>query len=168
MPISPPAPGRFSTTTETPSAGPSFSLRVLTPAFEDGMRLLAENELHPAFPPDAFTVVRSQLAQGVAGQMRTPDYLVRRALRRAILPEGDPSLRQPTPETLMALSQDDLRAYYQATFRPDLTTIVIVGDVTPEQARRVVGDTWRTNACNSSHSDLSQSATSAKCRRSAA
>jgi zinc protease len=124
------------------SAGPNFSLRVLTPAFEDGMRLLAENELHPAFPPDAFTVVRGQLAQSVAGQMRTPDYRVRMALKRAILPEDDPSLRQPTPDSLMALRPDDLRAYYIATFRPDLTTIVIVGDVTPEQALRVVADTF--------------------------
>ena len=124
------------------SAGPNFSLRVLTAEFEDGMRLLAENELHPAFPPDAFTVVRGQLAKSVAGQMRTPDYLVRMALRRAILPEADPSLRQPTPDTLMALRPDDLRAYYMATFRPDLTTIVIVGDITPEQARRVVTDTF--------------------------
>ena len=45
------------------TVGPAFSLRVLTPAFQDGMRLLAENELHPAFPPDAFTVVRAQVAQ---------------------------------------------------------------------------------------------------------
>jgi zinc protease len=39
-----------------------------------------------------------------------------------------------------------VRAYYDATIRPDLTTIVVVGDVTVEQARRVVSETfggWR-------------------------
>jgi zinc protease len=128
------------------TAGTTFSLHVLTPAFEDGMRLLAENELRPAFPAEAFAVVRGQLAQSVAGQLKTPNYLVRMALKRAILPDGDPSLRQSTPESVMALRLEDLRAYYSATFRPDLTTIVIVGDVTPEQARRVVAETfggWR-------------------------
>jgi zinc protease len=128
------------------NVGPSFSLQVLTPAFEEGMRLLAENELHPAFPTDAFAVARDQLAQSVAGQMRTPDYLAHRALTEAIVPEGDPTLRRPTPASVRALQPEDLRAYYAATFRPDLTTIVIVGDVTIEQARRVVGDTfgaWR-------------------------
>jgi zinc protease len=124
------------------TAGARFSLQVLTPAFEDGMRLLADNELHPAFPAQAFTVVRGQLAQSVAGQLKTPNYLVRMALKRAIVPDGDPSLRQPTPDSVMALRLEDLRAYYTATFRPDLTTIVIVGDVTPEQAHRVVADTF--------------------------
>ena len=54
------------------------------------MRLLAENELHPAFPSDAFTVVRAQVARSVAGQLRTAGYLVRRALKQAIVPDGDP------------------------------------------------------------------------------
>jgi zinc protease len=124
------------------NAGPNFSLQALTPAFEDGMRLLAENELHPAFPSEAFTVVRGQLEQSVAGQLKTPGYLVRMALKRAIVPDGDPSLRQSTPDSVMALRPEDLRAYYNATFRPDLATIVVVGDVTVEQARRVVNETF--------------------------
>jgi zinc protease len=124
------------------SAGPSFSLQVLTPSFEAGMRLLAENQLHPAFPADAFAVARDQVAQGVAGHIRTPDYRFERALRQAIVPEGDPTLRQATPDTVMALRQKDLLRYYAATVRPDLTTIVVVGDVTPEQARRVVEQTF--------------------------
>lgn len=128
------------------NAGPGFSLAVLTPAFEDGMRLLAENELHPAFPADAFTVVRGQLAQSIGGQLHTPEYLFHLAIQQAVVPAGDPTLRHATAKTIMALRPEDLRAYYAATFRPDLTTIVVVGDVTPEQARRVVGETfgaWR-------------------------
>jgi zinc protease len=124
------------------NAGPGFSVQVLTPAFEDGMRLLAENVLHPAFPSDAFTVLRGQLAQSMAGQLRTPDYLFHRAIRLAVVPEGDPILRQASPETLMALRPEDVRAYYTATFRPDLTTIVVVGDVTADQARRIVSETF--------------------------
>jgi len=124
------------------TTGPSFSLQVLTPAFEAGMQLLAENELHPAFPADSLTIVRGQLARSVAGQLRTPDYLFRRAVMRAIVPEGDPTLRQATPDSVMALRPEDLRAYYAAAFRPDLTTIVVVGDVTVNQARRVVAETF--------------------------
>ena len=119
-------------------AGAGFSLKVLTPQFAAGMKLLADNELHPAFPPQAFAVVRRQTAQGLAGLLQSPDYLFGRAIKKAIYPAGDPSLRQPSPQGVMALTPADLDAFYKAAFRPDLTTIVVAGDVTPDEAQRVV------------------------------
>ena len=124
------------------SAGAGFSLKVLTPQFEAGMKLLADNELHPAFPAEAFGVVRQQTAQGLAGLLHSPDYLVGRALKAALAPARDPSLRQATPATVMALTPPALDAFYRAAYRPDLTTIVVAGDVTPELARHVVDETF--------------------------
>lgn len=126
----------------TVNAGAGFSLKVLTPQFEPGMRLLAENELHPAFPDAAFDVVRGQTAKSLAGLLQSPDYLFRRAANRALVPADDPTLRQATPDTVMELQPADLRAYYNSAFRPDLTTIVVVGDVTPAEARRVIEATF--------------------------
>jgi zinc protease len=126
------------------SAGPSFSLRALTPVFEQGVRLLAEDVLHPAFPADAFAVVRGQMARSLAGQLHSPHYLFQRAVEHSILPEGDPVLREATPNTVMALRPEDVRAYYDSTMRPDLATIVVLGDVTPEQARRVISESFGT------------------------
>ena len=120
------------------SAGARFSLRVLTPEFEHGMTLLAENELHPAFPADDFAIVRRQTAQSLVGLLQSPDYLTKRAIDAALVPAGDPTLRQATPESVNALTLDQLRAFYKAAYRPDLTTIVIAGDVTPEHARDIV------------------------------
>ena len=57
---------------------------------------------------------------------------------RALVPEGDASLREATPETVAAVTPDNVQAFYQSAFRPDLTTIVVVGDVTPEAARQVI------------------------------
>ena len=122
----------------TEDAGPHFALKVLAPKFDAGMALLAENELQPAFPDEAFTVVRGQLAQSAAGVLQSPGYLFHRAVLGAVVPPGDPMLRQPTPATIMALTPADVRAFYAAAYRPDLTTIVVVGDVTPEQARATV------------------------------
>ena len=47
-------------------------------------------------------------------------------------------MREATPESIKALSLDDVRAYYRKVFRPDLTTIVVMGKVTPETARAVI------------------------------
>ncbi len=126
----------------TESAGSSFSLKVLTPQFETGMKLLADNELNPAFPPQAFAVVQRQTAEGLAGELQSPDYLFKRAVTRAIVPANDPALRQATPKTVMALRPQDLQEFYQTAYRPDLTTIVVAGDVTPDQAKRVVSETF--------------------------
>lgn len=124
------------------SVGFGFSLRALNGQFEAAMDLLADAELHPAFPQAAFEVSRRQLAQSLAKLPETPDYQAGEALEAALVPAGDPALRHPTPETVMAVSLADVRAYYEATFRPDQATIVVVGDVTPEDARRVVEATF--------------------------
>ena len=39
---------------------------------------------------------------------------------------------------MQALTLDDVKAYYATTLRPDLTTIVVVGNVTPDAARAAV------------------------------
>ncbi|HJT89674.1 MAG TPA: pitrilysin family protein [Bryobacteraceae bacterium] len=117
------------------SAGASFTLRVLKPYFSRGLQLLADNELHPALPASAFSVVRQQTAQAVAGQLQSPGYKTSRALDTALLPKNDPDLREATPATVTGLTLDDVRAYYQKVFRPDLATIVVIGDVTLPEAR---------------------------------
>jgi zinc protease len=120
------------------SAGADFSINVLAAHFERGVELLAENELHPALPENAFKVVQQQTADSVAGQLQSPDYLRSRALDRGLYPKNDPQLREAMPETVKSLSLENVKDYYQHVFRPDLTTIVVIGKVTPENARAVV------------------------------
>jgi zinc protease len=119
----------------TEAAGANFNLKVLKQDFARGVELLADNELHPALPPDAFKVVQEQTAQLTAGQLQSPGYRMDRALQHALLPAGDPLLRETTPQTVSSLKYEDIAGYYRKTFRPDLTTIVIIGDITAEEAR---------------------------------
>jgi zinc protease len=120
------------------NAGYSFSLSVLKEHFLRGVELLADNELHPALPADAFAVVQQQTEQFVAGNMDSPGYKTSRALDHAMLPEGDPALREATPASIKKVTLDDVKRYHAATFRPDLATIVVIGDVTAEEAKAVI------------------------------
>lgn len=120
------------------SGGATFSLQVLKNYFDRGLQLLAENELHPALPPEAFDVVRQQTADSVAGMLQSPDYRTHRALLSELLPANDPELREPTPEKISGLRLDQVKSFYSKTFRPDLTTIVIIGDVSPDEAKTEV------------------------------
>ena len=120
------------------SAGASFSLQALATQFDRGVQLLADNELHPALPEQAFATAQRQLAAAVKGQLDSPGYLTDRAFHKLLFPDNDPTLRQSTPATVSAISIQDMRNYYQRVFRPDLTTIVVMGEITPGQAREVV------------------------------
>jgi zinc protease len=120
------------------SAGYSFSLSVLKDNFSRGVQLLADNELHPALPAQGFAVVQQQTAQFVAGNLQSPGYRTTRALDVALMPVGDPSLREATPATVSKLTLDAVKQYHALTVRPDLTTIVVIGDITPEAAKAVI------------------------------
>ncbi len=120
------------------SGGVDFNLKVLKQYFAKGVELLADNQMHPALPADAFDVVRGQTAQFLAGELESPGYKSERALEKGLLPKGDPELREATPETVSKLTLDDIKAYYGKVFRPDMTTIAIVGDITMDEARPVI------------------------------
>ena len=120
------------------SAGSKFSIKVLSRYFDRAVQLLADNELHPAFPEEAFKTVREQVASAVARELKTPNYLTKRALALALLPKGDPRLRQATSQSVSSLTLQQVKDYHQRVFHPDLTTVVVIGKVSPEQAKAVI------------------------------
>lgn len=120
------------------SAGTDFSLKVLPPHFDRGVGLLADNLLRPAFPEKDFVTIRKQVADSVAGELKSPDYLGKRAMLRGLFPNDDPLLRKATPRSILSLTLQDVRRYHSTVFHPDLTTIVIIGRTTPESARAIV------------------------------
>jgi zinc protease len=83
-------------------------------------------------------VMQHRQAGVAAGTIKSPGFLNGIHLSKALLPANDPGLRYATPKSIGSLSLADVKAYYKQTFRPDMTTIVVIGDVTPEQARKVV------------------------------
>jgi zinc protease len=82
-------------------------------------------------------VVRDQSAQLIAGTLASPAYRTQRALETGLLPKGDPSLREATPKSISGLGLEDVKNYYSKVFRPDMTTITVIGDITPEEAKQV-------------------------------
>jgi zinc protease len=130
------------------SAGASFSLQVLPEHFARGVQLLADNELSPALPEDDFKIIQTQLAASVAGELQSPDHIAGHALTTALFPKGDPATRQTTPDAVKSLTLDDVKNYYARTFRPDMTTIVVIGKISPNEAVAAIGKNfgaWQAN-----------------------
>lgn len=97
-------------------------------------------------PETAFKIVHQETGSMVAGQLKSPDYLFRRALHEDLHPKEDPALRQPASESVAPMALTNLVDYYKKVFRQALTTIVVIGNITPEKVMITVENyfgTWR-------------------------
>ena len=120
------------------SAGTNFSLSVLDGYFSQGVKLLAENLLEPSLTEGPFRTVKKQAVANISGLLKNPSYLSSRALYTRLYPRGDPGLRQATAATAASVSLSDVKTYYKNTFRPDMTTIVVIGGISPGKAKSVI------------------------------
>jgi zinc protease len=118
--------------------GTDFALHVLSQDFDRGVELLAQHELQPALPQEGLTAILPQIAQSVESRNHTPGYLAQRAMVEALFAPDDPSRREATGASVIGLKRADVLAYYKTVFRPDMTTIVVIGNVTPEKAKEVI------------------------------
>ncbi len=118
--------------------GTSFGLTVQAKNFDRGVQLLADGMLHPAFSPQAFAVVQNSTARSLAAMEHQPDTIAAIAQTDALYPPGDPRRRHPTAATAAAVTLHDVKHWYRFAYRPDLTTIAIVGDVDPQRARQSI------------------------------
>ncbi len=118
--------------------GTAFSVQVLRDNFERGVALLADNELHPRFAQSDFAIVKQQTLGALAGEMTSPAHLAAVAQSAALYPQGDPERRFADPKSVGGLTLADVKAWYADTYRPDLTTIIVIGNVDPNQAEATI------------------------------
>lgn len=120
------------------SAGSDFGVQTTSRSAARAIALLAENQLHPRFDRTTFEAARQRTIEQLGTSLNSTGSVATRRAAQKLLPDGDPALRQPTPEGLQALTLDDVKAYYAQTMRPDLATIAVVGNITPEAAQAAV------------------------------
>jgi predicted Zn-dependent peptidase len=112
----------------------SVSGSCLSKHSETLLGLMQDVLLHPSFPIDELEKTRKQMISGLTSEKTDPNAVsdkignvVRYGVRH---PYGE----FMTESTLSNITREDLMGYYQTYFSPSVATLVIVGDVTPEQA----------------------------------
>ena len=126
------------------------SFHSLAEDLEAVFTLTAELILEPVFPDDELEKVRQQAITGLREQESDTGSMASRALREQLYPEGHP-YRIPVSgeiESVSGLTSEDLAAYHQRSFGPNVTTIALVGgvehlDAVVAQVERVFGS-WKT------------------------
>jgi zinc protease len=115
--------------------GDEFSAQGSANDFERIVAILADGEIHPTFDDPWLDLERSQLANSLQSESSISGVMVDRAYDRLLLASDDPALRRPTSQSVAAITRNDLLAYTQRYWRPDLTTIAVVGNLSPQQVR---------------------------------
>jgi zinc protease len=115
--------------------GVHFGMQTTSAAFGRAVALLAEAELRPRFDRQTFEAARRRVLGQLEESLNGSSTFAQLQLVKKLLPAGDPGLRTPSPDSILGLTLDDVEAYYAKTFRPDLATVVIVGNVTPAVAQ---------------------------------
>ncbi len=118
--------------------GSSFGLRVEAKNFDRALALLADAQLAPAFPATGLQVLRSSFGQSLADEQSQPDWTARLAMEAALYPPSDPVRRHPSAATVRGLTIADVKQWYASAYRPDLTSIAVVGDIAPQYVRQEV------------------------------
>jgi len=120
--------------------GMFLTLTVKSDELAPAMKVYADVAMHPAFRPEELERERLQALDGLKVSYSEPQQLAAMVASRAIF--GDGPYGRPadgTPASIQAIKQGDVAAGYRAFWRPDTTTLVLAGDITPDQAEKMVG-----------------------------
>lgn len=124
--------------------GATVRITVTTERLQAALALLAEVIREPSFPEREVNRLRQERLAELLQQQAEPRGLADDMFgkfayapgSRYALPDGG------NESTVEALDQGAVRAFYNERYSPGSTTVIVVGDVTVDQARAMVADTF--------------------------
>ena len=119
--------------------GFGFQLEALTTQYEQALDLLADVLLHPAFAEQGLALEKSVQAAAIRRQMDSSSERPLQLFRAAMYPNhpyGLPELG--TEASLGSLDRAAVQAWWQGAVAADRATILVVGNIDADDARRVI------------------------------
>jgi zinc protease len=110
------------------------------------VKTLADVVQNATFPAEQLELSRKRALLSLKSQLDDPHSLGRRVFQQAVYPENHPFHIFPTEASLKGITRDDLVSFYKQHYRPDATTIAMVGDFEPNQVKALLNQafgTWR-------------------------
>jgi predicted Zn-dependent peptidase len=115
----------------------STSLQLYVPVgrLAEALPLMADVAQRPTFPTQRLETLKRQRLVMLRSARDDPDAIAALAFARG---SYGPSHRSAagligTADSIQALTPEDLRAFHAAAYRPDNSTLIVVGDVAPDQ-----------------------------------
>lgn len=116
----------------------SVTLRTLASAreLEASVALVEKILSEPGFPAQVLAREKERLSQSLRESLTKPETIARRAFGELVYP-GHPYGWHATPETVAAITRDDLLAFYRANYAASRAVVALIGDVSRAQAEAI-------------------------------
>lgn len=111
-----------------------FGFYTITRNLDPALALMAEQLMNPAFPQAALDRIKANAVTGLRRQKDQPNYIASRIFANVVFGSSHPYTRTTTEASLTSITRDDLVAFHQQYYRPQNISLVIVGDITVDQA----------------------------------
>jgi zinc protease len=98
--------------------------------------LMADVTLRPSFPADELELTKQNALQNLIAQRGQPSFLANERLARVMYGEHPYSVVSATPESLAAITRDDLVGFHRRRFIPNNAVLVVGGDIRRADALR--------------------------------
>lgn len=122
----------FSGGTETTE----ITAKMLAKDLDLGLGALAEMLQEPTFPAEELAKLKTRWVASIKQAEDQPQTHAARALSQAIYPEGHPYRERNASEEIAAIEElevGDLKAFHSRFYGPNTTTLVVVGQVKPDE-----------------------------------
>jgi predicted Zn-dependent peptidase len=105
----------------------------------DALPVMADVATRPAFPAGELERLRKERLTAMLQARDDPAQVASLAFPRLVFgPHRYGTSLQGNPASVEGFTTDDLRGFYAAHYRPDRSTLLVVGDVKPDQALRLL------------------------------
>ena len=134
------------------TSGFSMNGRCLVQHSETLLDLMSDLLMNPTFPEEELEKERKQMLSGFASSATDANQISGRLSRAMTYGLKHPYGESSNEKTVEAITRKDLMAHYASVWKPNVAYLVIVGDITPTDARaqaeQYFGD-WRPNEVES-------------------
>lgn len=111
-----------------------FYARSLTKHTGDLLRIVADAVLNPTFPQEELDKVKTQYRSGLSNIATDPGSISANVVNATNYGNLHPYGEIMTEATLDAITREDLLDYHKTYYRPHAGYLIIVGDITPDEA----------------------------------
>jgi zinc protease len=112
----------------------NVNLNTLKATMDSALAVYADVVVHPAYPQQEFARLQKDRLAAIAREKTVPGAIANRVMPRLLFGRGHPyawpSSGLGTEDSVGKMTRDDLVRFHQSWFKPNTSTLLIVGDTT--------------------------------------